>query len=65
MSFAVTTPLPDISATTPMAAPAEPRAVIGTAMASGELKPNSGLMRKASFSPIIGRIAIPWLASPV
>ena len=39
ISFALAVPLPAISVTTPRAAPADPRAVIGTAMASGDLKP--------------------------
>ena len=49
MSFPETFPTAAIFATVPIAAPVEPNAVIGTAIASGELKPNNGLSMKDNF----------------
>ena len=65
MSFPETFPTAAIFATVPIAAPVEPNAVIGTAIASGELKPNNGLRMKDNFPPIHGRIPTPSFADPV
>ena len=41
------------------AAPTEPSAVTGKAMASGLENPNKGSIRKESFSPTQGKKAMP------
>lgn len=51
--------------TSPIAAPADPRAVIGTAIDSLLVKPNRGLRIKDNFSPIHGKIGTPSLEAPV
>ena len=51
--------------TRPIAAPALPRAVIGTAIDSGFVNPKSGLMMNEIFLPSHGRNATPSFAPPV
>lgn len=65
ISFAWTVPAATISVTSPIAAPAAPRAVIGTATADTEENPNSGVRIKSIFSPSQGRRATPSYAAPV
>ena len=59
ISCELVSPFCAISRTMPVAAPAEPSAVIGTAMDSEEAKPKSGCRMKFSFSAMRGSNAMP------
>lgn len=59
MSLPTASPLRIMGRISPMDAPAAPRAVTGTAMASGLVNPNSGFNTGLSFAPTQGRNAIP------
>ena len=64
-SFAVARLFATRPFTTPRDAPADPRAVIGTAIDSLKVNPNSGFRMKDNLLPIHGRRGTPSLIAPV
>ena len=65
MSFGPIRPFFKNSGTREIAPPTAPKAVIGKAIASADLKPNNGSRINVNFSPNQGRNPTPSYAAPV